>query len=239
MLFIQIAVAATSSSEANITLDGCESKCGNLDVPYPFGTSYGCHRQGGFKVKCDHAYIPHKLFLEGDDMDLEVLEISIQNRMVRARATVWPFAAGNISDMVVKVVPANLQPYVLSTDRNSIVIVGCGFQASVRTMMSSLQGETVFASCAPSCTQQKHQPNRCEDDGCCELAIPTGLTSFTVQFSWLDQNAHVQMSCTVAETRPEFGCISKNSECLDSTSSAYGYVCQCKDGYNGNPYLVS
>nr|CAB3481352.1 unnamed protein product [Digitaria exilis] len=166
MLFIQIAVAAVSSSESSITLDGCESKCGNLDVPYPFGTSYGCHRQGGFMVKCDHSYIPHKLFLEGDDMDLEVLEISIQNRTVRVRATVWPFAAGNISDMVVKVVPANLQPYVLSTDRNSIVIVGCGFQAS-----------------------QKHQPNRCEGDGCCELAIPTGLTSFTVQFSWLDQNA--------------------------------------------------
>nr|CAB3481351.1 unnamed protein product [Digitaria exilis] len=47
-----------------------------------------------------------------------------------------------------------------------------------------------------------------------------------------------QMSCTVADTRPEFGCISKNSECLESTSSAYGYVCQCKDGYNGNPYVT-
>ncbi|CAO2207178.1 unnamed protein product [Urochloa humidicola] len=277
----------------NITLDGCESKCGEVDVPYPFGTSYGCHRRG-FKVTCDRTYNPPKLFLGGDSVGLEVLEISIQNRTVRVRAAVWSFAVGNTSDVVMKVIPANLEPYVLSTDRNSLVIVGCGFQATTRTTTTSLQqGTTVFPLCTLNCNtiqdQQKLQPSRCAGVGCCEAAIPTGLTSFNIQFSWWDTNAtarlpwmtpnasvlvveqewwrdtsnmsafkilllssgHVtglvipvvldwtvgQLSCTMAKTRPEFGCISKNSECVNSTSSAYGYFCRCNDGYDGNPYI--
>ncbi|XP_022683521.1 wall-associated receptor kinase-like 2 [Setaria italica] len=294
MLLIQLAAAAATPLAANITLDGCERKCGEVDVPYPFGTSYGCHRRG-FKVICDRAYSPPKLFLGGDGAGLEVLGISVQNRTVRVRATIWSFAADNTSDVVVKIIPANLEPYVLSTDRNSLVIVGCGFRASARTTVSSLQlqGDAVIASCAPSCTvnnQQKHQqPNLCEGNGCCEAAIPTGLSSLSIHFSWLDTNAatvrapwmtpnvsvlaveqewwretpdiafkiwllssgHVtglvipvvldwtvgQSSCTAAETLPEFGCVSKNSECLNSTSSAYGYVCRCNDGYDGNPYV--
>src|SRR6185503_8467920 len=41
-----------------------------------------------------------------------------------------------------------------------------------------------------------------------------------------------QLSCMAAQTRPEFGCVSKNSECINSTSSACGYVCWCNDGYD-------
>ncbi|CAL5001361.1 unnamed protein product [Urochloa decumbens] len=293
LLLIQLLAASATSLVENITLDGCENKCGEVDVPYPFGTSYGCHRRG-FKVTCDRTYSPPKLFLGGDGVGLEVLEISIENRTVRARATVWSFAAGNTSDVVIKVIPANLEPYVLSTDRNSLVIVGCGFQATAKTTSTLLQqGASVFPLCTSYCSpvqdQQKLQPSRCAGVGCCEAAISTGLKSFNIQFSWQDTNAttrppwmtpnasvlmveqewwrdtsnmsafkifllssgHVtglvipvvldwtvgQSSCMAAETRPEFGCISKNSECLNSTSSAYGYFCRCNDGYDGNPYV--
>ncbi|OEL26249.1 hypothetical protein BAE44_0012734 [Dichanthelium oligosanthes] len=294
MLLIQLAVAAATSLAATITLDGCESKCGEVDVPYPFGTSHGCHRRG-FKVTCDHAYSPPKLFLEGDAGGLEVLEISIPNRTVRVtrvHVKFLSFAPGNTSDVAVEVVPANLEQYVLSTDRNSLIIVGCGFRVSARMTMPSLQGDTVFASCAPSCTvNNQQQPNLYEGGGCCEAAIPAGLTSFNIQFSWLDHNAmgqppemtrnasvllveqewwrntqnmyafkifrlfstgHAallvipivldwtvgQSSCPVAEMNPEFGCVSKNSECLNSITGANGYACRCKDGYNGNPYVT-
>ena len=68
-------------------------------------------------------------------MGLEVLEISIQNRTVRVHAMVWSFTIGNTSNVVFNVVPANLEPYVLSANRNSLVILGCGFQATARTTM--------------------------------------------------------------------------------------------------------
>ena len=224
---------------------------------------------------------------------MEVLEISIQNRTVRVHAMVWSFTIGNTSNVVFNVVPANLEPYVLSANRNSLVILGCGFQATTRMTMPSQQGAAVFPLCMSYCTvqdqQNKVQPaGQCAGVGCCEAAIPTGLTSFNIQFLWLDKNAtawppwiapnvsvlvvekewwrdtntsafkvwllslgHVtgqaipvmldwivgQSSCMAAQTRPEFGCVSKNSECINSTSSACGYVCWCNDGYDGNPYM--
>ncbi|KAG2584868.1 hypothetical protein PVAP13_6KG302212 [Panicum virgatum] len=160
--------------------------------------------------------------------------------------------------------------------------------------MPSQQGAAVFPLCMSYCTvqdqQNKVQPaGQCAGVGCCEAAIPTGLTSFNILFLWLDKNAtawppwmapnvsvlvvelewwrdtntsafkvwllslgHVtgqvipvmldwivgQSSCMAAQTRPEFGCVSKNSECINSTSSACGYVCWCNDGYDGNPYML-
>ncbi|PUZ52096.1 hypothetical protein GQ55_6G243200 [Panicum hallii var. hallii] len=291
LLLTQLAMAPTTSSSAaaGVALAGCESKCGGVDVPYPFGTSDGCHR-AGFKVTCDRAHQPPKLFLGGrGGGGPEVLEVSLRNSTVRVRGAVWSFAAGATRTAKVDVLPATLRRYVLSAARNSLVLVGCGFQAAAR------RGEdaAAFGSCPPSCPGAKKRKLRhgpCDGAGCCEAPIPTGLaTSFDVRFSWLEQNATArpawvapgasvlvveqewwrdrenavpvkftllnsgnatgfvipavldwtlnESSCAAAAKGSDYGCVSKNSECLNSTSSAYGYVCRCNDVYNGNPYV--
>lgn len=120
---------------------------------------------------------------------------------MRVRATAWSFAAaaGNASgDDVrrVRVLPANLRPYVLSAARNSLVVVGCGFQvaATSRTTDSAQQGAaaTTFGSCASACPaaageQQQLRRGGCHGVGCCEAPIPTGLVSFRIHFSWTEQ----------------------------------------------------
>ncbi|CAO2202421.1 unnamed protein product [Urochloa humidicola] len=291
LLLVQLATAAAA---ANTALAGCESKCGDLDVPYPFGTRYGCHRTG-FKVTCDRSYQPPRLFLQSSGP--EVLAISVRNSTVRVRATPWSFAAATV-DVTVRVLPANLRPYVLSAARNTLVIVGCGFQAT------AADADT-FGSCAPSCPaagaggepQEKLMRGGCHGGvGCCEWPIPAGLavTSLRVHFSWQEErnataarppawvapgarviaveqgwwrdrdnvfavkmsllssgeNASTGLvipavldwtlnksSCAAASARSDFGCVSKHSECVNSTGSAYGYVCRCNDGYDGNPYV--
>ncbi|XP_039855393.1 putative wall-associated receptor kinase-like 16 [Panicum virgatum] len=271
LLLLQLATAATTSSAAaGVALAGCESKCGGVDVPYPFGSSDGCHR-AGFKVTCDRAHQPPRLFLGGGGP--EVLEVSLRNSTVRVRGAVWSFAAGTTRTAKVDVLPASLRrQYALSAARNSLVLVGCGFQAAARRGDAALQ----------------HGP--CDGVGCCEAPIPAGLAaSFDVRFSWLEPNATArpawvapgasvlvveqewwrdrenvvpvklsllnsgnaagfvipavldwalnESSCAAAAKRSDYGCVSKNSGCLNSTSSAYGYVCRCNDGYNGNPYV--
>ncbi|PAN36062.1 hypothetical protein PAHAL_6G255400 [Panicum hallii] len=60
-----------------------------------------------------------------------------------------------------------------------------------------------------------------------EVVVPVVL-------DWAFDNSS---TCAEAAARPDFGCASKHSECLNSTGSAYGYVCRCRHGYEGNPYV--
>lgn len=54
--------------------------------------------------------------------------------------------------------------------------------------------------------------------------------------NWLFSN----LSCAEARNSSEFRCLSDNSECLEypkSDESTGGHTCQCRHGYQGNPYV--
>lgn len=45
-----------------VTLEGCPDKCGNVSIPYPFGTKDGCFRPGFFVV-CNDTFDPPRPFI--------------------------------------------------------------------------------------------------------------------------------------------------------------------------------
>ncbi|CAL5008784.1 unnamed protein product [Urochloa decumbens] len=58
--------------------------------------------------------------------------------------------------------------------------------------------------------------------------------SVPIVLDWAIRNG----SCPAEEGTPlPMACRSDNSRCVDATT-APGYLCKCKDGYDGNPYLV-
>ncbi|CAO2202433.1 unnamed protein product [Urochloa humidicola] len=190
---LQLAAAATIAAAAtNVALPGCQSKCGELDIPYPFGTTSGCYRPG-FKVTCDPkpgAGVAQILKLMNGDGPA-VLEISVANSTVRVRSSTWFFAVGNTSMARLAVVPGG-GPYVLSPKRNRLIHIGCGFSVSLWTAAPG--AERAFNTCSASCREddpRKIRSTRCDGLGCCEVPIPagSGLASFRAQFRWPGNNS--------------------------------------------------
>ncbi|XP_025822458.1 wall-associated receptor kinase-like 17 [Panicum hallii] len=307
------ALLVAAATAASVALPGCESKCGHVHVPYPFGTTAGCYRPG-FKVSSRrsaggndrhrHAR-PPKLLLGSRSDGPQVLEISVPNGTVRVSSTVWFFDVGDARTARLDVVPHDGGPFVLSAARNRLVHIGCGFRVASWAAAPSSQragggGARAHSACSSSCSaehleRQRTSRRRCDGLGlgCCDAPVPAGgLTSFAVRFEWngtggggssgspwiaseasvaaveqewwsrkdnlftlkmsllalgrasevvvpvvLDWAFDNSSTCAEAAARPDFGCASKHSECLNSTGSAYGYVCRCRHGYEGNPYV--
>nr|CAB3489393.1 unnamed protein product [Digitaria exilis] len=69
-------------NDSNTVLhDYCNSSCGDVRVPYPFGISPGCYMPG-FNLTCNKSYNPPRLLLDSDGI-LEVVNISLLDSTVR------------------------------------------------------------------------------------------------------------------------------------------------------------
>ncbi|CAO2169149.1 unnamed protein product [Urochloa humidicola] len=80
-----ILVAAADADAARVGLPGCITSCGNVSVPYPFGTQPGCYLVG-FDLTCnDTSYAPPRLHLAGGDGSLEIVSISLADSTVQFR----------------------------------------------------------------------------------------------------------------------------------------------------------
>ncbi|KAK1695954.1 hypothetical protein QYE76_012651 [Lolium multiflorum] len=276
-------------------LPGCNTTCGNVSVPYPFGIGPDVCYFPGFKLTCDHGSNPTRLLLGDGGADaFEVVDISLENVTVR----VVSHMSGGRWSLGGDTIGAGGAPYILKPESNEFILTGCDVQATL------LGNGSIISGCVSFCATitdggggytQYYRPEgadinsmTCSNMGCCQSSVVIGSASYGVElkrlnnslpgdlgvhvliaevgwfypmmffdlsqnFTELASRAPVLLQWAVAHgaalTNNEMGacpgdaalsvCKSANSNCRDESHfTLKGYSCQCKEGYQGNPYLT-
>ncbi|XP_010273252.1 PREDICTED: putative wall-associated receptor kinase-like 16 [Nelumbo nucifera] len=187
LLFLWPTVAA--SPTVSMSKPGCQEKCGNITIPYPFGTGDASCYRDMYDVTCNHSFIPPKLFLANGN--LEVLEISPGGQL-RINVTVGYQcynSKGNLtSELPTWVDLTENRPYTFSDSRNRFTTLGC----DTYTYVTGSKGRNFTSGCAMVCSDQQSVVNgSCSGIGCCQTSIPKGFKKFDVELHSFDNHTKV------------------------------------------------
>ncbi|WVZ51321.1 hypothetical protein U9M48_002475 [Paspalum notatum var. saurae] len=210
LLMLMLRLAA-----APVGLPGCNTTCGSVEVPYPFGIGASCSLPG-FNLTCDHTHNPPwLLFSHGAESTVPKLHV---RKIHLGNATVYVTVNGGTilnltsntssvyNDASWRVLGGDRddkrrpRPFVLSYHQNKFVVLGCNLQGRLFGDDSRL-----LTGCSSFCTldylddskqQQRrevvweptegHRCGRCSGNGCCQAKIPLFYPMYDVKLQRLD-----------------------------------------------------
>ncbi|XP_021824849.1 wall-associated receptor kinase-like 22 [Prunus avium] len=170
-----------------ISRPNCQSNCGGIEIPYPFGIGTGCYiNDGWFQIMCDNSTGNPKPFLNRNN--LEVLEISAEEGTLKVRN---PITFSNCSNKPISRPTANLEgtPFAYS-QKNIFTAVGCGVRALIT---SNSNGDTISSGCKSECSIST---NNSSGRNSCQTALPSFLFDFNTSFQ--DFENQTRSSCNYA-----------------------------------------
>ncbi|KAK3198552.1 hypothetical protein Dsin_021967 [Dipteronia sinensis] len=145
--------------------------------------------------------------------------------------------------------------YTISDTQNKFTVIGCDSYGYIRGKIGE---KNYSAGCISSCDNLDDVTDgSCSGFGSCQTDIPKGLKELKSRPIALTE-VKINLSATITETVPtsvdwaitgqgkceearnnqSYYACKENSDCYEPPDhSAEGYLCKCKDGYQGNPYI--
>ncbi|VAH98205.1 unnamed protein product [Triticum turgidum subsp. durum] len=156
---------------------GCPDKCGNVSIPYPFGTGKGCFQEP-FNVTCheSRAYLA-STGVRVLDINLTFGEVRVQNPNIASQCN---YTNGTNSTSLAGL---SLDPFhKVSNTKNHLISIGC-------SMLGMILGVTkgknqlelpIVNSCFSFCTDASSvdDSTECVGMGCCQTPFPGNISSF-------------------------------------------------------------
>lgn len=181
LLFLLLA-AAVVAPPPPIAKPGCNDKCGDASVPYPFGINNpACSKNKDFQLDCVYANdaIEDQRRREIDGLwlgDFEIWDISVEEGT--ATTTVFmPYSCYNKSAGQTMGNDSSVDlegtPFTFSSKKNKFTALGCNTMAT----MQEGNGTRFSSGCKSLCYQPVNLTNEggCSGVGCCRTQIPNGV----------------------------------------------------------------
>ncbi|KAK1398195.1 putative wall-associated receptor kinase-like 16 [Heracleum sosnowskyi] len=151
---------------------GCQSQCGNLKVPYPFGIiseghkGLACFIHSGFDITCNTSTNPPKAFIK--DGNMEIFDISDKElHVANFLAEKCYYRSGSTYRWIYASVDLNGTTYTFS-DANVFIVVGCDEFAHIYQAKNDLLPK----GCSTTCHNGEEVPeHECSGTGCCQVSV--------------------------------------------------------------------
>ncbi|KAJ3706426.1 hypothetical protein LUZ61_010131 [Rhynchospora tenuis] len=216
-VFISLVAQLSSAEILAVTKPGCSSKCGDVDVPFPFGIEPGCFLEG-FNLTCQKNATDgtYKLLV----YDVEVLEIMLTTGQARMNNHIsWQCYRPNRTksiDMYTWQFNFAHTQYRISQFHNKFVAIGCDTLAY--NAMVDFKNDSYRTGCVSVCySQESLTDGTCSGIGCCETQIPPGITYYRASF---DKNFNGSMSNF---SRCSYAVVMEADDFIFNTSYVTGY----------------
>ncbi|XP_066341005.1 wall-associated receptor kinase 5-like isoform X2 [Miscanthus floridulus] len=172
-----------AAGEGSIGGADCETSCGSVHIPFPFGMGDHCWLLPDFEIMCkDTGNGVLKPFMA--TALVEILNISLEQGEVKVLHPISSYCYDAASGMMV---PSewswSLGAYTFSSTANKFTVVGCRALAYIGDTRGNNVAAMYQTGCVAMCFDGKMSLNPCSGMGCCQTAIPKGLKYYHVWFN--------------------------------------------------------
>ena len=166
------AAAAVAAVAIAMAKPGCPSKCGDVEIPFPFGLTGACYLDEDFNISCS----------SGKPLigNIPVSSISIENHELHVMNLVAQdcYQRDGRRDRRNGTTLRSSQ-FTISNTKNKFTVLGCDTQAYLHGVQN---GENYSIGCSSECPSLSNVDNgSCSGVGCCEVGFPDGLKNFRVR----------------------------------------------------------
>ncbi|KAG7941114.1 hypothetical protein I3843_16G021900 [Carya illinoinensis] len=176
ILISQMATSAAAAA-APIAKPNCTDRCGDVEIPYPFGTSEGCYLDQNYFVNCTNDSSSKTRRPMYRDVDL--LKISLEGHFEFSGHPVY--ACYDESGTLTKDGSYDFvnTSYSFSHAHNVFGAIGCDTIAYIN---GTKNNKTFSVGCMSICQDPNEVANgSCSGIGCCQLDIPNKLSNFSFE----------------------------------------------------------
>ncbi|KAK8571720.1 hypothetical protein V6N13_047358 [Hibiscus sabdariffa] len=164
----------------------CATKCGGVEIPYPFGIGGGCCLNEWFRVSCNGTI--EGATLNMSSFSLPLLSVSVlQGTVVVENSITYSNCLKKDGETTGVSVNLTGTPFLFSSMYNRFVSVGCG---SLATLRRSPTDEYPIGGCMQSICA-----NAVTSTGSCSTDIPSGLSSFAINIKEIYPSNITRRSC--------------------------------------------